>query len=103
MYRYFKRVVGIGTGNYIYFWKSKGPPDENITAPTTSGYKRRPQLSYFGTKARVEIRGSCLKQDKIAFNHRKIVNIYIVYELDKIYVQNSPTLVNCLFGEVSPT
>ena len=28
MYRYFKRVAGVGTGNYIYFWKSKGLSDE---------------------------------------------------------------------------
>ena len=34
---------------------------------------------------------------------KKIVNIYSVYELDKIYVKNSPTLVNCLFGAVSLT
>ena len=41
MYRYFKRVVGVGTGNYIYFWKSKGLSGENITAPTVIGdYKR---------------------------------------------------------------
>ena len=31
MYWYFKRVVGVGTGNYIYLWKSKGLSDENIT------------------------------------------------------------------------
>ena len=31
MYRYFKRVVGVGTRNYIYFWKSEGLSDENIT------------------------------------------------------------------------
>ena len=41
MYRYFKRVVGVGTGNYIYFWKSKGLSGENITAPTViDDYKR---------------------------------------------------------------
>ena len=34
MYRYFKRVVCVGTGNCIYYWKSKGFSDENITAPT---------------------------------------------------------------------
>ena len=33
MYRYFKRVV---TGNYIYFWKSKGFFDEKINSITTS-------------------------------------------------------------------
>ena len=38
MCRYFKRVAGVGTGNYIYFWKSKGLSNENITAPTTNYY-----------------------------------------------------------------
>ena len=46
MYRYFKRVVGVGTGNYIYFWKPKGLPDENIAAPATSDYSLNPQISY---------------------------------------------------------
>ena len=82
MYRYFKRVIGVCTSSFIYFWKSKGLSNENITAATTSDYELNPQLSYFGTKTRVEFRGSCLKQDKIKFNHGKVVNIYIVYELD---------------------
>ena len=50
-----------------------------------------------------EFRGSCLKQDKSTFNHRKIGNIYIVYEIDKIYTKSHPTLVNCLFGTISIT
>ena len=56
-------------------WKSKGLSDETIKPPTMSDYKLNPQLSYFGTKTRVEFKGSCLKQNKVAFNHRKIVNI----------------------------
>ena len=93
MYKYFKRVLGVGTGNYIYFWQSKGLSDEHITAPTTSDYRLNPQLSYLGTKTRLQFRGSCLKQDEITFNHKKVVNIYIIYELDKIYVKTNPTLV----------
>ena len=100
MYRYFKKVIGVSTGNYIYFWKSKRLPH---TSPTTSNYSPNLQLSYPGTKTRLEFRGSCLKQDKITFNHGKIVNIYIVYELDKTYIKSHPTLVNCLFGAVSIT
>ena len=103
MYRYFKRVSGVGTSNYIYFWKSKGLSDKNITVPATSDYSLNPQLSYLGTKTRLKFRGSCLKQDKTTFNHGKVVNIYIVYELDKIYGIVSPTLVNCLFGAFSFT
>ena len=41
--------------------------------------------SYYGTKIRVEFNGSCLKQDKVTYNHVKIVNIYIVYEISKNY------------------
>ena len=33
------------SGNYIYFWKSKGLSDENITAPNTSDDKFYPELS----------------------------------------------------------
>ena len=98
--KYFKVIAST---NYVSSWKSKGLSDENITAPTTSDYKLNPQLSYFGTKTRLDFRGGCLKQDKITFNHGKIVNIYIVYVLDKIYVKTTPTLVNCLFGAVSLT
>ena len=80
--KYFKIIAST---NYVPSWKSKGLSDENIIAPTTRDFKLNPQLSYFGTKARVDFRGSCLKQDKTTFNHEKIVNIYIVYESDKIY------------------
>ena len=36
IYRYFKRFSVVGIGNYIYFWKSKGCSDENISIPNTS-------------------------------------------------------------------
>ena len=98
--KYFKVITN--TSN-VSSWKSKGLPDENITAPTTSDYKLNPKLSYISTKTRAEFRGSCLKQNKATFNHGKRVNIYIVYVLDKIYLKNNPTLVNCLFGAVSIT
>ena len=50
MYVYFKRISGVGSGDYIYFWISKGLSNKNITAPTTSDYKLNHQLNYFGTK-----------------------------------------------------
>ena len=102
--RHFKRVSGIGSSNYIYFWKSKGLSDENITPPTTSDYKLNQQLSYLGTKARVEFKASCLKQDKTIYDLGKIVNIYIFYEISKNFnIRSYPTLENCLFGVVSLT
>ena len=50
MYRYFKRTAGIGSGNYIYFWKSKGLSDERLDSITASNYKITPELSFYGTK-----------------------------------------------------
>ena len=46
MFRYFKRVSGVGNGNYIYFGKFQGFSDENITAPNASDYKLNPELSF---------------------------------------------------------
>ena len=40
-------------------------------------------LNYLGTKVRLKFSGSCLKQDKVTYTHGKIVNIYIVYEINK--------------------
>ena len=104
MYRYFKRITGVGNGNYIYYWKSKGLSDERTNSITASIYSVTPFLDYYGTKTRVEFSGSCLKQDKVTFNHGKTVNIYIVYEISKsINTSDYPTLKNCLFRAVSLT
>ena len=32
MYRYFKQVAGVGNDNCIYYWQSKGLPDETINS-----------------------------------------------------------------------
>ena len=75
MYKYFKQVGGVGSGNYIYFWKSKGLFDENISAPSTSDYKLNPELNYFRTKTRVEFIESCLKQDEIKYDHGDVIHV----------------------------
>ena len=52
----------------------------------------------------MEFNGSCLKQDKVPFNHAKIVNIYIVYEIDKnINIGHYPTLEKKFLGAVNLT
>ena len=79
-------------------------PDERINSITASNYSVTPFLGYYDTKARVEFSGSCLKQDKATFNHGKIVNIYIAYEIIKsINISDYLTLENCLFGVDSLT
>ena len=98
-HRYFKRVSN--TNNHILWWKSKGLSDEIIKYPSTPDNSLNPLLNYVGTKIRVEFKGSCLKQDKISFDYGKVVNISIVYEINKSYnISSFLTLENCLFGAV---
>ena len=77
--------------------------DERINSIKTPNHSITPFLDYYGTKTRVEFSESCLKQDKVTFNHGKIVNIYIVYELNMLCLDSLFTLINCLFGAASIT
>ena len=78
--------------------------DERLDSITASNHKITPELSFYVTKTKVEFNGSCLKQDKVTYNHGKIVNIYIVYEITKNYnISSYPKLENCLLGAVSLT
>ena len=102
MQRYFK--LASDNPSIILSRKSKGLSDERIKAPTTSNKILNPLQNYVGTKARVRFTGACLKQEKITFSHGKIVNIYIVYEIEKsVNISSYPTLQNCLFGAVKIT
>ena len=66
--KYFKVITNANT-KYISSWQSKGLSDEIMKLPTTSDNSLNPKVSYYGTKTRLKFRGSCLKQDKITFNH----------------------------------
>ena len=69
--------------------------DDSLT-PTVSFYQAR--------KIREKFTRNSLKQDKVTFNHGKVINIYIVYELGASSSNDSdPTLKNCLFGAVTLT
>ena len=99
MYKYFKSNAGVGNGSYIYYWQSKGLSGKKPNYIRTPNYNITPNLDYYGTKIRVEFNGSCLKQDSVKFNHKKVINIYIVYKISKsINISGCTTLENCLFG-----
>ena len=93
MCRYFKVFSITQYLEYVSEWKSKGLSNESIKAISTSD-----------TKIRVEFTGGCLKQPKISYTHKKVVNIYIVYELGASSSNDSdPTLKDCLFGALTLT
>ena len=102
IYRYFKT----SNSDYVLSWTSKGLSNESIpTPPFAPNNFLSPSLNYLGSKIRVKFCGSCLKQDKITYNHGKIINIHIVYEINKKdnTIISDPTLENCLFGAVTLT
>ena len=78
--------------------------DETIKSNTASNCSTTPELSYYGTKTRVEFIGICSKQDTATYIHGAIVNIYIAYEISKNYnissynISSYPTLENCEKG-----
>ena len=82
MYRYFKT----DSSYHISSWTSKGLSNESIKPPSAPNNFLTPSLNYVGTRIRVKFSGSYLKQDKVTHAHGKIVNIYIVYEIRKLFI-----------------
>ena len=102
MYRYFKQIAGVGNDNYNYYWEFEGYSDKRINSIKTLNHSTT--TNYYDSKTRVEFNGSCLKQNSVIFNYRKVVNIYIVYEISKSFnISDYLTLKKCLFVAVSLT
>ena len=77
--------------------------NESIKPPTTTNNSLTPELNYYGTKKKFFSR-SRLKQSSHILTHKKVVNIYIVYELAGSSSHDSdPTIKKCLFGAVTLT
>ena len=102
--KYFKLNSVVNLINQVLSSQFKGISDKSIKPPTTSDNSLNPKLSYYGTKTRVRFIRSCLKQPNFTFTHKKIVNIYIAYELRASSSHiNDPAIKNCLFGVVTLT
>ena len=100
----FKRIAGLDNDSYIYYWQSKGLSDKKINSIKTSNHSLTPYLDYYDTKTRAEFNGSCLKQDRVTFNHAKVLNIYIAYEKNRsINISDCKTLEYYLFGALTLT
>ena len=65
----------IANTSYISSWKSKGLSDETIKPPVISDNSLTRLIDYLGNKKRIRFTESCLKQPKLQYTHRKIVNI----------------------------
>ena len=76
--KYFKKI---GYTESISSWESKGLSDEIIKPPNTFDNSLASKLEHFINKIKVKFNGSCIKQDKVKYNHGKVVNMYIIYKL----------------------
>ena len=54
MYKYLNLIVNVSNVDYIYYWKSKGLLDQRLNSIRASSYSVTPNISYYGTKKRVE-------------------------------------------------
>ena len=68
--QYFRQHIDISKRLVVLSWRSRGLYyDESVKPPSTTNNILNSLLDYVGTKTRVEFKGSCLKQDKISFDH----------------------------------
>ena len=97
--KYFKLITNTLS---ILSWQSKGLSNENIDPPITSLSR---SINYVGNKTRVKFTRSCVKQsNKLTYTHKKVLNIYIVYELGASSSNVNDTITKLfLFGAVTLT
>ena len=55
---------------------------ESIKPPAASNNSLTPVLNHTNTKLKVILDRSCLKQEKLAFTHKNMVSIYIVFKIN---------------------
>ena len=90
----------------VIAWKSKGLSDESVKTPSKSDDIINPMKYYFdNSKIQVKLSGDCLKQEKGTSLHKKMVNIYIVFEINlwPFPVGQDFTFGNSWFGAVKFT
>ena len=78
-------------------------PNEKFKPPYTANKSLSQKLIQNESRIRLRFEGSCLKQEyKALFTPKNLVNLFIVYELDKQSknVNAEFTLKDCLFGNV---
>ena len=105
VYKYLKRVIDSTDNNivYVHYWQSKGISDGKINAPgTSSSNDMAPILEE--TKMGLKFKNDLLRQNKVTYNHGKLLNICIIYEISYTFTSQSTfTLKNSLFGAVKLT
>ena len=98
VYRCLKKI---GNTDHISAWKSKGLSDESIRPPATSCSV----IKLYWCRPSIKFDRQCLRQDKVKFNLKNLMNIYIFYEINLWPFKQSVDVTsrNFLFGAVKLT
>ena len=105
-YLVFQSILKYFTLNsrWIIKWKLKVLSNGSLEGVSTSSNTLTLSVNYYGEKARLKFTGSILQQKIATYSHKKVVNLYLVYEITNFHgIDNYPTLTNALFGAVKLT
>ena len=104
-YKYFK-IVTDSTRNidYAYYWQSDGLMNSKISAIGTDTNNDRAPIINYNNEIELHFRKIKVLRQGTGDDHKKIVNIYSVYKIDRIYavITHFP-LKDCLFGTINVT
>ena len=104
-YKYFK-IVTDSTKNidYAYYWQSDWIMNSKISAIGTDTNNDRAPIINYNNEIELHLRKNKVLKQSTGDDHKKIVNMYIVYETDPIYGVITPfPLKDCLFGTINIT
>ena len=88
---------------WITKWKSKGLFNESLGVVSTSNNTLNSLANHYNEKVRLKFKGNILQEKTITYNHKNIINLYVVYEITNFQYNNNPILINSLFGAVKLT
>ena len=78
--------------------------NEKFEVVSRSNNTLTPSINYYGDKTRLIFTGSVLQQKTVVYSHKKVVNLYVFYEITNFHgIDSYLTLTNALFGAVKLT
>ena len=72
----FRYLKNIGNSTHISARECKGLSDESIKCHAIFDNNLVASLNYNGVRPRIKFDGQSLKQDKVTFTHKNLVNVY---------------------------
>ena len=104
-YKYFKTLTDSTEDiDYAYYWQSDGLMNSKMNAIGTDTNNDREPIINYNNKIELHFRKNKVLKQSIGDDHKKIVNIYIVYKIDPNYATHTRFLLkDFLFATINVT